>query len=156
MGNKDSQENLPVPAEDLLTLQDTRNLKRVEYKGFRGNNGEVVYRIQGKKVMFSAIQSALEATSSINAAESIVKAICNTEGIDWRKPSFFKEYEFYDLTTPLGYRHRTEYPIPGEDPIQILKLALVPSGKEGLHVESFTRVGLDGKPLINPTPGDQL
>ncbi|OGY15645.1 MAG: hypothetical protein A2784_04505 [Candidatus Chisholmbacteria bacterium RIFCSPHIGHO2_01_FULL_48_12] len=80
----------------------TPRLKKVEYKGFRGHNGEVAYQRRGNKVLFSAITEAGETTSTVNAAEAVVKAICEAEGVDWRGEDF-GSLEFYDLMTKVGY-----------------------------------------------------
>ena len=129
-------------------------LKRVEYEwGVTSGNrkGEVVYEIRDKKVIFSAIRSAREAPSSVNAAEAIIVAICDAEGIDWKDPSFCQKYEFYDLSTPIGYPWRKDPSfqayLEGEGEVQIDKLEIKPTGNY-LHVESWTPVNLEGKGSI--------
>ena len=82
--------------------------KTVEYEDFIGRKGKVVYELRGNKVIFSSLRSAREATSTIQAAELVVKAICNAEGIDWENSEFGNKYEFYDLSTPIGYPSRKD------------------------------------------------
>lgn len=132
--------------------ESTSRLKFVEYKGFHGKNGGVVYEIRDKKVIFSAICAGT--TSSVNAAEAIIIAVCEAEGIDWRDPAFCERYEFYDLSTPVGYPSRKSPSVQalmaelGE--VQIDKLG-VEQRDSFPHVTSWTPVSLpdnlfDSKP----------
>ena len=79
-------------------------IKFVEYQGMR-SRGEVAYAIlSGGVCVFTysritwAIDSTItKATSTINAAEAIVAAICRQEGISR------DDLYFYDLQTARGY-----------------------------------------------------
>lgn len=89
------QEVAPVPP-----------LKKVKYRGFRGHDGEVVYQMRGNKVLFSALTGADQTTSTVNAAEAVIKAICEAEEINWRDGGFPQRFKFYDLMTKKGYPGR--------------------------------------------------
>ncbi len=133
--------------------------KRVEYTwGIGRRKGEVVYEIRGTRVIFSSIRSSEETPSTVNAAEAIIIAICDTEGIDWRAPLFCEKYEFYDLSTPVGYPYRNDSSFQataeyfGLGEIQIDKLGIKPT-ENYLHVTSWTPVGLMGResaPQLKP------
>lgn len=136
-----------VSLEKILLIRGESEPKRVEYQWGLGNKkGEVVYQVRDNKVIFSAIISSREAPSTVNAAEAVVVAICEAEGINWKAPSFYKDYEFYDLSTPLGYPGRKENPFLwltedlGE--VQIDRLEIKPH-RNYLHVESWTPVHLN-------------
>ncbi|MFA5070061.1 MAG: hypothetical protein WC528_02165 [Patescibacteria group bacterium] len=80
-----------------------RSLKRVRYEGIRrSGSGEVDYVIINRQCTFSALTR--EATSTINVAENVIRAIAAQEGIS---PS---RLEFFDLQTHRGYDSKE----PGE------------------------------------------
>ncbi len=62
-------------------------------------NHEVVYGVDGRKIVFSGIRTGVR-TSTINAAEDIIRAICRQESIS------HKQYLFFDLLTHTGYESR--------------------------------------------------
>lgn len=81
-------------------------LKYLEYGGLHPphRRGEVAYMVVDTMVIFSGLEGSAGRTSTINAAEEIVSLICAAESIDWR------EYEFFDLQTWMGYpNHTTGY-----------------------------------------------
>lgn len=73
-------------------------LKEVSYRGFgRKGDGRVVYTVLDNQVFFSGITLPRESTSTINAVESIISAICEAEALDWKTTTF------YDIRTHRGY-----------------------------------------------------
>lgn len=78
----------------------------LSYPGYSDNkSGLIIYTVHsdGKVVYFSGITNPEQSTSTVNAAEQIIAAICSKEGLDWEGVSF------YDIQTHLGY-----YKDPGE------------------------------------------
>lgn len=70
----------------------------VDYPGFvQSSGGRVRYVVYVNKVYFSALTSARESTSTINAAERIIRSICTAEGLEW------SNYMFFDIQTSVGY-----------------------------------------------------
>lgn len=69
--------------------------------------GEVLYLLDGQNVYFAGV-SGPEYTSTINAAESVVAAICQAEKINWITRRFF------DIQTHRGYQHRPGWYIVDE------------------------------------------
>ncbi|OGM14122.1 hypothetical protein A3D84_03425 [Candidatus Woesebacteria bacterium RIFCSPHIGHO2_02_FULL_42_20] len=131
--------------ELVLINERDRELKRIEYAGFGGTTGEVVYQIQDGRVIFSATRGSRDATSTINAAESVIAAICNAEGIDWRDPSRRDN----PITMLINQHLRLE-------DIQIDELKLRPDG-DSIYVELWTPVDIKGRPLspvIAPPSGE--
>lgn len=133
-------------------------LKEVEYYGFHGSKGKVAYEIRGKKIIFTALCSSREATSTVQAAEKVVTAICEAEGIDWKDPEFNNKYEFYDLSTPIGYPGRTEgqlkaiREIAEMGDVQIDKLEII-RDKNYIFVHNWIPINLQEaqKTLLNPS-----
>jgi hypothetical protein len=76
-------------------------LKSITYKGFRGADGEVLYVIADGRCTYCGITPG--STSTINAAERVISAIVNAEGL------FPSDVEFYDIQTRAQY----EYKKPG-------------------------------------------
>ncbi len=75
-------------------------VKTLVYRGFNPplSQVEIAYRVMGNKIIFTALEKATGAkTSTINAAEEIVRLICEAEGLKWQ------ECEFFDLQTWVGY-----------------------------------------------------
>jgi len=71
------------------------NIRRTTYRGFNGQEGEVLYVIIDGRCTFTT--TSLDTTSSINAAERITLAICADEACnEW-------QLDFFDLQTRLGY-----------------------------------------------------
>ena len=104
-------------------------LKEVEYPGFRPlrRKGRVAYIIVDAKVFFSGLTHFTEATSTINDAEGVVKAICQAEGLDWQK------CQFYDIQTHQGYKKS-----PGEYCVDRLKVvSRQERGSEVLRVKAW-------------------
>ncbi len=136
-GSSNEKTDALVPGESEIA---PRPLKKIEYQGFHGSKGEIVYRKEGGKVIFSALKGSDQATSTINAAEEIVKAICLAEGIEWRDPAFFDNFEFYDFTTLLGYPSRMS--LEESRHAEILKLKIIPRpGKSNdIYVDAWTNV----------------
>ena len=103
--------------------------EEVEYPGFGGDgDGWVAYKIIRKEVFFAGL--IREATSTINAAEDIIRAICKAEEISWQ------DFTFVDIQTHRGYQKA-----PGEFKANVLKLG---SGEE-LSVESWQPISLTKK-----------
>lgn len=76
-------------------------LKEAQYPCFGAGMGgrefnKVVYYVNGRECYFSGIELT-NRTSTVNAAESIIRIICDQEGIYW------EEARFFDLKTHLGY-----------------------------------------------------
>ena len=144
------------PSKELTLIDPLdSNLKRAEYAGFRGLTGEVVYQVRQGIVLFSAASSSRDSTSTVNAAESVIMAICQAEGIDWKDESFLDKYRFFDLSTPIGYPGRTDSPferlmfnLVGLGEIQIDELN-IRYYREGIFVESWTPVDIHGRPLAS-------
>lgn len=132
-----NEELVPEPEKSLAP-----RIKTVEYKGFREHKGKVAYIVEQGKVLFTATISAFQTTSTINAAEAIVEAICEAEGIDWKNPKQLEKYEFYDLKSQIGYPYQN----PSE--FEILKLGIRPDDRRGIFVESWDRYE---PPLGNPS-----
>lgn len=107
--------------------------KRIRYEGFHlpKHDGEVAYMIVGNNVLFTAlIPYTKGATSSINAAEAIIHAICRAENIRW------EDYTFFDAQTSLGYpHHESGY-------FCIDRLEIEPRDGEHIHVESWSPVAM--------------
>jgi hypothetical protein len=84
-----------------MALPPEKRLKYLTYDGFHPpvTQATVAYMIQGNRVMFSATENVVIKTSTINASPEIIRLICEAEGLNWR------EYEFYDLQTKIGYPH---------------------------------------------------
>ena len=84
-------------------------LRHIIHQTFTRDPGEAFYKLFDAQSLgvhkpvcvFSGI--GLDRTSSINAAEIIVDAICTKEGI------VCEEYSFCDLQTHLGYRQPSGY-----------------------------------------------
>ena len=79
-------------------------LKTVMYEGFQpSTRAEVTYMRKGNQIIFSATgKNEGFVPTTINAAEKVIKAICEQEKIEW------KEFEFFDFQTPLGGYSRHE------------------------------------------------
>jgi len=118
----------------LSTSPETRKpLKTVEFtQGICGIRGSAVYRKEGDRILFSTINSA---ASSVNAAEKIIKVICELEGLMPDDPLL----EFYDLSTPVGYPHRRGQ---GNE-VQVDRLVLASDGRGGVNVTEWKSVPLD-------------
>jgi hypothetical protein len=90
------------------------DLKYLDYEGFnRNSGGRVAYLVADDQVIFSGLTLPSESTSTINAAENIVEAICETEGLNWRSVTF------YDIRTHRGYHKPAGF-------CEVNKLNLVP------------------------------
>lgn len=101
-------------------------LKEVEYQGFvLSHNGRIAYAVIEKEVFFSGLIRGV--TTTINAAEAVVKAICEAEKIRWQ------DYTFIDIQTHCGY-HKA----PGEFEVDVLGLGI---GEE-LIVQSWQSTSL--------------
>lgn len=74
-------------------------LQTTQYVIHEGNVGEVNYVVNDGVCIFSGITPSDEAMSTINAAESIIKAIASKEGIEPVDTAFF------DLVTGRSYSH---------------------------------------------------
>ncbi len=141
-------------AEGLVS-EERPGLKEVEYDDFIGRKGKVVYERRGNRVIFSAVRSSREATSTVNAAEIVVVAISEAEGIDWRDPEFGNKFEFYDLSTPVGYPSRKNSPfreLMGLGDVEIDRLNINPDPATNyIHVDSWTPVNLgERRDLLEP------
>ena len=78
------------------------NLDKLVYQGFGSNSwGVVAYAVSGNTVYFSGLTPGYLSTSTINAAENVVLAICNKLGKRW------DELRFVDIQTHLGYVKKT-------------------------------------------------
>lgn len=76
-------------------------LKHTTYQGFHRRRVQFVYMVEGYRVYFSGVERG---TSTINAAEEVIQAICQTERIRW------EDQIFYDVRTSKGYPgHRPEW-----------------------------------------------
>ncbi len=88
--------------------------KTVAYRGFiRAGDSEVTYVIHGKNIYYTGLHR--NRTSTINAAENVVGAICEAEKIGWR------DYTFHDVVCQSCYKHYK----PGE--FRIAQLQLEPN-----------------------------
>lgn len=76
-------------------------VKSLKYEGYcpPRTSAEVAYIIVGNKVIFTATESSLGKTITVNAAKEIIRLICEAEGLDWQL------CVFYDLQTQVGYPH---------------------------------------------------
>lgn len=135
----------------ILSIKEGKSdLKEIEYKGFHNRDGKIIYQRSGSVVIFSAITSSGESTSSVNAAEAIIAAICKAESVDPKDPGFCKKYEFFDLSTPVGYPNR-KAPIvrlileaSGLKDVQIDKLEISPrESGYGFHVDHWIPMNSD-------------
>ncbi len=90
-------------------------VKEVDYPGFMppASASKVRYIVLGNKVFFTATEDCSKITSTINAAEQIIEAICKKEGLRWDK------FSFYEIQTAIGY------PWNGEDFLEVDALAIV-------------------------------
>lgn len=90
-------------------------VKEVGYNGFwpPTSASKVRYIVLGNEVFFTATEDCSKVTSTINAAEEIIEAICKKEGLRW------KECRFYEIQTAIGY------PWHGEDYLEVDALAIV-------------------------------
>jgi len=117
-----------------------KRLKRVSYDGFNppSTRSEVVYMIQGNRIIFSATEDGVrKTTSTINAAEEIVQNICKAEGICWQ------DYVFYDVQTAIGYPHHNP------DYLCVDELVIKDNGDNWMNVEQWKRVDLPDD-ITNP------
>ncbi len=80
-------------------LKGGRTLKKARYENFGGGNkyAEVAYEIFGDRCVFCGITPPHKRTSTINAAESILQAIADQEGVP------VTNLRFFDLQTQMGY-----------------------------------------------------
>lgn len=109
-------------------------LQEVNYAGFTPvSGGKVAYTVVSDKVYFSGLTSPLQSTSTINATESVIQAICQAAGLDWTT------CEFYDIQTHRGYPQR----IPGEWVIDKLHVVCHSSDPHRPHVVSWTPLELE-------------
>ena len=76
-------------------LKETRYANGIAQGCVKG--GVVKYMVQHKNCIFSGVTSSREFTSTVNAAEYVIQAIAEAEGLDPR------EIRFFDLCTRLGY-----------------------------------------------------
>lgn len=104
-------------------------LKEAVYNGFHKSlpATKFVYLIYGPSVYFSGLGK--DNTSTINAAEEIVRIICTLEDIDW------KVYTFFDVQTFRGYPGKR----PGKYSIDKLMIRDNPY-KEGCAVIGWNNV----------------
>ena len=100
--------------------------KEVDYSVFFSPRyiGKVAYVIIGREVFFSGLTRT---TTTINAAEEIIRAICEAEGIRWQ------DFTFVDIQTHCGYPKT-----PGDFEADVLELR---SGEE-LTVEGWRPANL--------------
>ena len=72
------------------------SLKQATYQGFEKSRGPIrfVYLVAGNNVYYSGVDLG---TSTINAAERIITAISDAEGINW------EDYTFHDIQTRRTY-----------------------------------------------------
>ncbi len=71
-----------------------KNLETVEYPA-TASTGKVAYLIDGQNIYFSSVRR--NATSTVNAAEVIVRVLAELAGQSWRT------LIFYDIQTHNGY-----------------------------------------------------
>ncbi len=90
--------------DGILVDQVVSDIKRLFYRGVRPPStiAEIAYIVSGQKIMFTALENVMAKTSTITAAEEIVLKIYLQEKIPWRN------YEFYDLRTKVGYPHHQD------------------------------------------------
>lgn len=142
--------------EDEIELEQLPQLKQVEYEGLNGFNGRVAYQRRGNRIVFTGLIGSDKATSTVNASNQIVQAIAEAEGIDWRNPRFGEQYDFYDLSTPVGYPNRLD-PLEklrrqdfGVGDIELDRLKVTSHG-DRLITDSWTPVDIrtEGKPIVD-------
>lgn len=125
----------------------SRSLSLVKYRGFSNTFGEVYYVIIDRDVYFSGVTPANKVTSTINAAESIIKILAEEAGC----PARF--LTFYDIQTWRGY--------PGLYQGGSFEISrLVVEYEEGPHVQNWIpcamsedRIGHNGIRDTSQLPG---
>lgn len=110
-------------------------LKMVGYPNFHVGSSRVAYIVDGDRVYFTGLDK--HGTSTINAAETIVKAIASEEERSW------VGLEFFDLQTHTGYTSRN----PGQYEIDRLR---VKARCDELVIDGWERVLSDTGSLGNP------
>lgn len=76
------------------------NVQIIDYPGFRkGSPGQIAYVVDGNNIYFAGLTPPHEATSTINAAEAVIVAICTAGGVHW------KHGTFHDVQTHRGYNY---------------------------------------------------
>ncbi len=109
--------------------------KIVEYEGFYlpKHNGKVAYLVIGEDVFFTGITSSRQCTSTINAVESVIKAICDAEGFAWNTKNWY------------DYQTRTMYPGHEAGYITVNRLMISQSGS-GINCQYLDRIPLESVP----------
>jgi hypothetical protein len=132
----------------------------IEYPDLGGTKkGRISYKRRENRFIFSALQGYDKVASSVQAAERIVVAICEAEGLDWREPEFFEKHEFYDLSTPIGYPSRNDELwrrvrlSHGLGDVELDKLEIVPTGNY-INVESWTPINVPEERAALLSPPD--
>ncbi len=127
-----------IPSRSTKSIKSRRvimnglSLKEVDYPGFTpASGGRVAYVVVGNQVYFSGLTPPQQSTSTINAAESIIQAICRAADLDWRA------CEFYDIQTHWGYSQRAA----GQWVIDQLHVVCHSSDPNRPYVVSWTPLG---------------
>ncbi len=117
-------------------------LKFLNYPGFAGGEGAIVYTIDGRNVYFSGLTLPHVATSTINGAERIIALLAAAEGIVPRLVTFF------DIQTNRGYATKQ----PGTFEIEQLRLQCV---GDSISVEQWTPVAMSDDLIAQSYRGTQ-
>lgn len=125
-------------------------IKEAVYLGFwpPASSSIVRYIVLDNDVFFTATEDCSKVTSTINAAEQIIEAICKKEGLQWQN------CRFYEIQTAIGY------PWHGDDYLELDELQVVdqnghPSVEEWQRVPVATKQQINSQAvalLANPVP----